>query len=74
MPASPLSTWREERSLTQEELAQASGTPLRSVKAAEEGRLGLEGTLQDYLTDQKVNVSAMASEQSAFMASQRPGQ
>lgn len=66
---SPLTEWREGRGMTMEQLAEASGAKPSEVEAAEEGKTSLAGELQDYLTEQGENVSEMASEQSAFIAS-----
>jgi transcriptional regulator with XRE-family HTH domain len=68
---SPLTTWRQEHGMTQRALADVSGVSLREVKEAEAGHTGLAGELQDYLAEQGVNVSTMASEQSRFLAEAR---
>ncbi len=73
MKGSPLAAWRRQHKMTQRGLAEASGAKLSQVKAAEAGRTGLIGELQDYLTKQGENVSEMAMRQAAFVSNVRKG-
>lgn len=68
---SPIETWREAERCSIEQLAKASGLLAQDIKHIEAGETGIPGELQDYLTKRGVNVSQMASEQSAFIASLR---
>ena len=68
---SPIRKWRESHNLTVVQLATASNIPGQEVIQVEEGKTGIPGELQDYLTGQGENVSWMASEQSAFIVQQK---
>ena len=68
---SPISVWRKQQGLTREALAKASGLSSSLLRQVEEGKTGIPGELQDYLTTLKENVSLLASEQSFFVASRR---
>lgn len=68
---SPIQTWRDTRGLSVQELAHACGLAEADLLLVESGESGLPGELQDYLTKHGVNVSQMAVEQSAFIASLR---
>ena len=67
----PIQTWRMNHGLTRHELAQACGIAEGDLARIEEGKEGIAGELQDFLTEQGENVSRMASEQSAYLAGNR---
>ena len=64
---SPLQDWRRHQGMTRKDLAFASGLGEYDILLIEQGKTGLHGKLQDHLADKRVNVSEMASEQSAFI-------
>ena len=68
MNRSQLAMWREERGMTQRQVADAAGVTVIAIREVERGEVGLVGELQDYLTDQGENVSDFARHQSAFIA------
>lgn len=65
---SPLTEWRENNGMRREQLAAACGIKKSDMERIEEGKEGLVGELQDYLTGQGENVSELASRQSEFIA------
>ena len=63
----PLVQSRSGHGMSRQQLAEVSGARVGDICAAEEGKAGLVGELQDYLTKQGENVSELASEQSVFI-------
>jgi len=68
---SPLTEWREQYGLSTAELANLCNVTEGDILRVEAGEDGLIGEVQDYLTRQGENVSAMASDHSAFLAALR---
>ena len=70
-PKNPLREWRQTKGLTIKALSDRCGLTTEELHRVEAGHFGLPGELQDYLTSQGVNVSQMASDQSAFIVASR---
>lgn len=65
----PIKQFRQQHNLSKKELASACGLTEQDISQIEIGNSGIPGELQDLLANQyKVNVSELASEQSAFIA------
>lgn len=64
----PIRDYRRKQGMIRKDLAFASGLSEYDILQIEQGKSGFPGELQDYLTDKGINVSEMASEQSAFIA------
>lgn len=64
----PLREFRRKQGMTRQDLAFASGLNEYDIIQIESGKSGLPGELQIYLADKGINVSEIASEQSAFIA------
>lgn len=67
----PIKDFRHRKNLSRKELAELCGLSELDIAKIEAGKTGIPGELQDYLAEKGLNVSEMASQQSAFIAGRR---